>query len=263
MTIHPTAVVSDKAKLAKDVKIGPYVVIEDEVAIGPGCVISAHAHICSGTSMGKDCKIHTGAVLGDEPQDVAFEGKESFVKIGQRNIFREYVTVHRGTKEGTSTVIGNDNYFMALSHVAHNCHIANNVIICNNSLLAGYVSVEDKAFISAACLIHQFVRVGALSFIAGGVRLTKDIPPFMMSDNNNIVSSFNVVGLKRAGFDIKVRSAIKEAYRLIYRSGLNISNALAEIEKTAPGAEAKQLIEFIRSSKRGVCLSHSNRNLED
>jgi UDP-N-acetylglucosamine acyltransferase len=200
-------------------------------------------------------------VLGDEPQDFAYEGCESFLRIGDGNTFREHVTVHRGTKKGSSTVIGNNNYLMALSHVAHNCTIGNNVTICNNTLLGGYVMVEDKAFISANCLIHQFVRIGTLSFLAGGVRMTKDVPPFMTSDNNNIVSSFNLVGLKRAGFDARVRAGIKEAYRLLYRSGLNTSNALAEIEKNELVDEVKHLIEFIRSSERGICFSHSNRNI--
>lgn len=260
--IHPTSVISKEARIAEDVEIGPYSVIEDEVTIGSGCKIGPHVHICKGTTVSKDCHIHMGVVLGDEPQDSSFKGASSFLKIGDRNTFREHVTVHRGTKQGSSTVIGNDNYFMALSHIAHNCQIGNNVVICNNSLLGGYVTVEDKAFISAGCLIHQFVRIGTLSLIAGGVRLTKDLPPFMIAEGDNIVGSYNIVGLKRAGFDAKVRSSIKEAYRLLYRCELNLSHALAEIEKSSPVNEVRHLIEFIRSSERGICFARSNRNLE-
>lgn len=262
MKIHPTAVISKEARIAEDVEIGPYAVVEDEVTIGAGCKIAPQVHICQGTAIGKDCHIHMGVVLGDEPQDLDFKGGSSFVKIGDRNTFREHVSVHRGTKQGSSTIIGNDNYFMALSHIAHNCQIGNNVIICNNSLLGGYVIVEDKAFISGGCLIHQFVRVGTLSFVAGGVRLAKDLPPFMTAERDNMVGSYNIVGLKRAGLDAKVRSSIKEAYRLLYRCELNLSHALAELEKTNPVDEVKHLIEFIRSAKRGICFSHSNRNRE-
>jgi UDP-N-acetylglucosamine acyltransferase len=152
---------------------------------------------------------------------------------------------------------------MAFSHIAHNCSIGNNVIICNNALLGGYVEVEDRAFISAGCLIHQFVRIGGLSILAGGVRINRDMPPYMAADNDNTVTGYNIVGLKRGGFELKARSAIKEAYRILYRSGLNLTHALDEIEKTDPPKEVKHLIEFIRSSKRGICFSHSNRSSDE
>lgn len=261
--IHPTAIISKEACIAEGVEIGPYSVIEDRVSIGPGCEIAPHVHICKGTSIGRDCRLHLGVSLGDEPQDLNFKGADSFLKIGDRNTFREYATVHRGTEESSFTVIGNDNYIMALAHIGHNCQIGSNVIICNNSLLGGRTTIGDRAFISAGCMTHQFVRIGTLSFLAAGVRLGKDLPPFMTSDKDNVVSSYNIVGLRRTGLDSKARSAIKEAYRLLYRCGLNLSNALTEIEKAELTDEVKGLVEFIRSSERGICFSRSNRGQAD
>jgi len=259
MKAHKTAIVSSKANVAEGVEIGPYSVVEDGVTIGPGSRLSAYVYIHKGTTIGTECKMHTGVVLGDEPQDMAFKGGETFLEIGDRNVFREHVTIHRGTDEGSSTVVGNDCYFMALSHAAHNCAIGNNVIICNNTMLAGHVKVDDKAFISASCLIHQFARVGTIAMMAGGVRINRDLPPYMVAENDNMVGSFNIVGLKRAGFSSEARSAIKQAYNLLYRSDLNLSNALSEIEKSNPCEEVKDLLEFIKSAKRGICFSRSNR----
>jgi len=263
MKTHPTAIVSKGAKIADDVEIGPYSIVDDGVTIGSGSVIQEHACVRRGTTIGKDCKIHMGAVLGDEPQDIAYKGEESYLTIGDRNTFREYVTVHRGTQRGSATTIGNDNYFMALSHIAHNCKIGNDVTICNNSLFGGHVVVDDKAFISGSGMIHQFVRIGTLAFVAGGVKLTKDLPPFMLADSINSVATYNIVGIKRAGFDSKARKEIKEAFRIIYRSGLNLSNALAEIEKREITPEVKCIVDFIRTSKRGICFSRSNRIEDD
>ena len=253
MKIHKTAIVSKKAKIAKDVKIGPYVIIEDDVKIASGTEIGTSSYIYAGTSIGKDCRIFNNVTLGGEPQDLAYKECKSFLKIGDRNTFREYTTVHRGTKEGSSTIIGNDNYFMALSHIAHNCHIHNNVVMCNNSLLAGYVEIEDRAFMSGTCAVHQFGKVGKLAMMGGAVRVSKDVPPFMMARDDDTVNSYNVVGLKRANLPPEVRRQIKEAYRILYLSGLNTTNALKEIEKQFKSKEIKHLIQFIRTSKRGIC----------
>jgi len=259
MTIHKTAIVSKKTQIANDVIIGPYTVIEDDVIIGQGTEISSNARIFSGTTIGAGCKVHMGASLGGEPQDLACKGEKSYLIIGDKNTFREHTTVHRGTAKGSSTVIGDKNYFMCLSHVAHNCAIGNNVIICNNALLGGYVEVEEKAFVSGGCLIHQFVRIGTLAMIGGGVRLNKDFPPFMSTGNDNVVTAYNVIGLRRAGTSIQARKEIKEAFRLLYHGGLNQNQALDKFAKIATSPEARHLIDFIRSSKRGICLSHSNR----
>ena len=259
MKAHPTAIVSPKAGIAGDVVIGPHVVIEDDVIMHAGCTLHASAYICSGTTIGRNCTIHMGACLGSQPQDLAYKGAKSYLVIGNNNVFREYATVHRGTAEGTTTLIGNNNYFMCGAHIAHNCTIGNNVIICNNALLAGYVKVEDAAFVSAACLIHQFVRIGTLAMIAGGVRLNKDFPPYMSTGADNIVESYNIIGLRRGGFDAKTRDTIKQAYRILYREDLTISNAVARLSGIEQSQPVKHLIEFIRSSKRGICAARSNR----
>lgn len=261
MIAHPTAVISSKAQIADDVDIGPYVTIEDDVAIGPGCRFYAGSHVCSGTTIGPGCIVHMGASLGGDPQDLSYKGAKSYLKTGCNNVFREYVTVHKGTEEGSSTLIGDNNYFMCLSHVAHNCKIGNNVVICNNTMLAGYVEIEDRVFISATCLVHQFVRIGTLAMVGGGVRLNKDFPPYMSTAADNIVESYNIIGLKRAGVDAKTRAAVKQAYRILYREDLNIKNALEKIVSIEENPEIKHLVDFIKLSKRGVCTACSNRNI--
>lgn len=253
MNTHKTAIVSKKAEISKDVEIGPYVIIEDDVKISSGTKIGAVSYIFSGTTIGEDCRIYNNVILGGEPQDLAYKGDKSFLKIGDRNVFREYVTVHRGTKRGSSTIIGNDNYFMALSHIAHNCRIHNNIIICNNSLLGGYVEVEDRAFISGGCSVHQFAKIGTLAMVAGHTKTTKDIPPFMLVNGEDTVESYNIVGLKRANIPPAIRTQIKEAYRILYLSGFNTTNAVKRIEKQFKSDEIKHLIQFIKTSKRGIC----------
>jgi UDP-N-acetylglucosamine acyltransferase len=260
MKAHPTATVSPKARIADDVVIGPYAVIEDDVAIGPGCKLHANAYICAGTTLGTNCIMYMGSCLGGEPQDLAYKGARSYLIIGSNNIFREHTTAHRGTTEGSATVIGDDNYFMCLSHIAHNCRIGSKVIICNNALLAGYVEVADMAFISASCLIHQFVRIGTLAMVSGGVRLNKDFPPYMSTSADNVVESYNVVGLRRAGFDAAARESIKHAHRILYRENLNTSNAIAKLSEMPESRHIQHLIEFIKASKRGICTARSNRN---
>jgi len=253
MNIHKTAIISKKAKIAEDVRIGPNVVIEDGVEIGPGCEIWANAYICRGTTLGKDNRVHMGAILGHEPQDLAYSGTPSFVRIGDNNTFREYFTVHRGTKEDTITAIGDNNYFMALSHIAHNCTIGDNIVMCNNTLVAGHVEIENNAFISGNCAIHQFVRIGAYTMVGGGARVAQDLPPYMLAKGDSVVWSYNKVGLSRAGFSKEATSEIKRAYRFLYLSGLNTTQALEEIEKALKTDEVRRLVGFIRSSKRGIC----------
>jgi len=260
MNIHPTAIISPKAIIADNVEIGPYATIGEDVVIGPGCKLHASSHIYAGTVMGADCIVHTGACLGAEPQDLAYKGARSYLKVGSNNVFREHVTAHRGTAEDSSTTIGDNNYFMCLSHIAHNCRIGNRVIVCNNTLLGGYVEIEDQAFVSASCLVHQFVRIGTLAMIGGGVRLNKDFPPYMSTGTDNIVESYNIIGLRRAGADAKVREAIKQAHRILYREGLSTGSALEKLERSLSGNEIQHLIGFIKSSKRGACTAHSNRN---
>jgi len=253
MAIHATAIVGKGSDIAQDVEIGPHVVIESEVKIAKGVKISANAYIYRYTEIGEGTEVHVGAVLGDVPQDTAFTDKATYLKIGKHNIIREYVTIHRGTKEGTSTIIGNNNYLMASSHVAHNCQIGNNVIIANSALLGGYVTVEDSAFISGNVVIHQFSRIGRLSMIGGFSGVNKDVPPYMTVRGPSVVWSINLVGLRRAKFDRKTISEIKNAYETLYHSDLNTEQAVEKILEAKPGKEVMQLVEFIRNSKRGIC----------
>lgn len=251
--IHQTAIVSKKAEL-DDVEVGPYAIIEDDVKVGKGAKVMAHAYIASGTTVGKDCEVHIGAVLGHIPQHLGFKGEKSYLKVGDRNIFREYCSVHRGLKEGSSTTIGNDNFFMGFSHVAHDCHVGNNVIMCNGVLLAGHVVIEDKVFMGGNTAVHQFTKIGTLVMIGGLARVNKDVPPYMLVEGDSEVCSLNVVGLKRSDLSEETKVQIKKAYKLLYRSDLNVSQAVEAVQKIGDlTEEVRHIIEFIKSSERGIC----------
>jgi UDP-N-acetylglucosamine acyltransferase len=252
--IHPTAVVNSGAEISSDVEIGPYVVIEDNVKIGPRVKIWANAYICRFSEIGEDCEVHMGAVLGHLPQDLAFRKNKSYLIIGKRNIIREYATIHRGTKEDSATVIGDDNFIMGFVHIGHNCKLGNNIVMANAASLAGYVEVEDKTFISAYAAIHQFVRIGAISMIAALSRLGKDVPPYMIAKGESTIYGLNVVGLRRVGFSQEERNKIKKAHKIIYRSGYKLSQAIEELEKANLGENVQYMINFLKKeSKRGIC----------
>ncbi len=255
MAIHPTAVIDPRAEIDGEVEIGPYVVIDGPVKIKRRTRVMAHVYITGWTEVGEGNEIHPGAVLGDAPQDLAYRGEESYLRIGDRNIFREHVQLHRGTAPASSTVIGNDNFLMAGSHVAHNCKLGDHVVLANGALLGGYVEVGDRAFISGHCVVHQFVRVGELSLMRGLSGASKDVPPYSIVDWQHRVRGVNSVGLKRAGFDERRIREIKEAFRLLFRKGRNLSLAVKEIEsRENNSADVLALLEFIKSSKRGVCF---------
>jgi len=261
--IHPTAIVSKTAKIGRNVAIGPYCVVEDDVEIGHDTRLWHNVYVAKGTTIGRSCQIHMGAVIGHEPQDTAFNGGPSYLKIGDRNIIREFVTIHRGTEEGSSTVIGDDNFIMGLVHIAHNCRLGSRIVIVNNSVLGGHVVVEDSAFISGNVVMHQFVKIGKLAMIGGSARLGKDVPPFMTAERDNTIVSYNVVGIRRAGFDEGTKQSIKKAYITLYRSDLSIKSAVEKIDKEIDSPEVKYLLDFIRSStKRGICTS-SGRKIHD
>ena len=257
--IHKTAIVDKNALIGNNVQIGPYCIIEDGAEIGDNTRLWHNVYVAKGTTIGKSCQIHMGAVLGHEPQDIAFKGKPSYLKIGDRNNIRELVTIHRGTQEESSTVIGNDNFIMSLCHIGHNCNIANNVVMCSSSLLAGHVEVEDMAFISGSCVAHQFVRIGKLVMAGGSTRIGKDVPPYMMVERESTVCSYNVVGIKRAGINQDARNEIKKAYSILYCSDLNVKSALQKIEDELHSPEIRYLIDFVRSSKRGICAYQKRR----
>lgn len=257
MNIHPTAVISPGAELAESVEVGPHAVISGRATIGAGTVIQAHAIIEDRVTIGAGNLIGFGAVIGAAPQDFAHQAEiSSEVRIGDNNRIREHVTIHRGTKEGTATTVGNGCFLMVGTHLAHNVTIADNVIITNNCLLAGYVEVGEAAVLGGGSVFHQFIRIGRRAMIAGSSSFNKDIPPFVTANFRNLLVGINVVGLRRGGFTSPTRLEIKRAFKLVYRSGLRVREALAEAGKLEWGPEATEFFEFIKSSRRGTCTSN-------
>ncbi len=251
--IHPTALLGKNIEIGVGTVIGPHVIVEDNVKIGAHNKIMAGAYLASGTELGNYNEIHMYAVIGHAPQDLAYKGDPTFTKIGNHNVIREFVTIHRGTKEGTSTVLGDHNFLMAYCHVAHNCLIGNRVIMVNQSSLTGHIVVEDQAFLSGITGFHQFTRIGRLAMVSALSACNKDIPPFMTCGGRpGVVVGINVVGMRRAGISASERSEVKEAYKLLYRSGLNVSQALETMKKSLKSPSVQHLIEFINASKRGI-----------
>lgn len=255
MTIHPSAIIDPLAEIHPEAEIGPYVVVDGPVRIGRKSRVMAHATIMGWSEIGEENEIHPGVILGDAPQDTAYRGAETYLRIGNHNVLREYVQVHRGTAPGSSTVIGNHNFLMVSAHVAHNCRLGDHIIMANGALLGGYVEVGDRAFISAHCLVHQFVRVGELSLMRGLSGTSRDVPPYSIIDWQHTVRGVNVVGLKRAGFDEMRIRKIREAFRILFRKGRNLSLAIKEIESNSEiSTDLTALLDFIKSSQRGVCF---------
>ncbi len=252
--ISELAVVSKGARIAGGVEIGPYAIIEDDVEISSGVKIWPHAHICGGSRIGEKTEVHMGAVVGHLPQDLSFDPKvKTSAVIGKGTVIREYATIHRATKEGLATQIGDNCYLMATSHVGHDCHIGNNVILANGSLLAGHVEVGNNSFISGNVVVHQFCRIGDYCIIGGFSGVNKDVPPYMLVRGPSVLRSVNLVSLRRAKFPKETIHKIMEAFKLLYHSDLNTSQAIDEIKKLGPSKELDHLVEFIQSSKRGIC----------
>lgn len=255
MSIHSTAVIDARAEVDSGVEIGPYVVIDGPVKVKRGTRVMAHACITGWTEIGEDNEVHPGAVLGDAPQDKAYQGAETYLRVGRQNVFREHVQVHRGTTAGSATIIGDHNYLMATSHVGHNCCLGNHNVLANGALLGGHVQVGNSVFISGNCVVHQFVRIGDYALMRGLSGTSRDVPPYAIIDWQHTVRGVNVLGLKRAGFDERRIRAIREAYRVLFRKGRNLSLALKEVEEsTRANDDVLALIEFIKGSKRGVCV---------
>lgn len=254
MEIAGTAVVSPQAKLGDNVKIGPFCIVEDDVAIGAGTILDSHVVVKRFTSLGENNHLHAGVVLGSDPEDKNFSGARSYLKIGNRNIFREHSTASRGTPPESTTVIGDDNYIMIGVHVAHNCQLGDNIVVCNNCSLAGYVAVGDGAFLSGGVVVHQFSKIGRLAMIGGNTRVNLDVPPFLLTSDFNVTAKgLNLVGLKRAGFGADAIRQLKQAYRILYRSGLPLNEALERIEQEITSREVREFVAFIRDSERGIC----------
>lgn len=253
--IHETAVVYPGARIGKNVEIGPYSVIGENVEIGEGTVIGPHVVITGWTSIGRDCKIYQFASIGEEPQDLKFAGEKSYVFIGDRTKIREGATVHRATGEGEETRIGNDCLLMAYTHVAHNCVLGNNIIMSNASMLAGHVVVEDRVVIGGITGVHQFVKIGRNAMIGGTSKLVQDVVPYTIVDGHPAkVVGLNSVGISRAGIPVESRRNIKKAYKILYRSGLSLAQAIAVIEQEVDSCEeVEHFLRFLRNAERGIC----------
>jgi UDP-N-acetylglucosamine acyltransferase len=246
--VHP------QAQIGPRTRIGEFCIIEQDVTIGADCVIEPYVYIKRWTTIGDRNEISAGTVLGTDPLDKNFTGDRSYLRIGNDNKIREHYTISRGTKPESVTSIGDGNYIMTSGHVAHNCTIGNNTTMASCALVAGYVEVEDQAFISGGVVVHQFSKIGRLAMIGGNTRVNLDVPPFFMYSGFNVEpSGLNVVGLKRAGFTLAQLSNLKKAYHILYRSGLKLEPALARIESEVPDENTAHLVAFIRSSKRGIC----------
>lgn len=251
--IHPTAIVHPEARLASGVEVGPYAVIDAGVELGPDCWIGPHVHLTGRTRIGAGNRFHSGCVIGDAPQDLRYHGEPTSLRIGDRNVFREHTTVHRSNTEAEETVVGSDCLVMAHAHVGHNARVGNRVILANGALIGGHAQIGDRAFLSGNCLVHQFVRVGELAMMQGGAGISLDLPPFTVGSDVNALRGLNVVGLRRAGLSVDERKGLKRLYQLLFRSGLNLREAVARAEVEFEGAAERRLIEFMKSARRGVC----------
>lgn len=252
--VAPTARIDPGANIGAQCLIGEYCVVESDVSLGPHCLLEPYVYVKRWTTMGERNEISAGTVLGTDPLDKNFSGQRSYLEIGNGNRIREHYTISRGTQPESTTVIGDGNYIMTSGHIAHNCIIGNNTVIASCALIAGYVDVEDQAFISGGVVVHQFSKIGRLAMIGGNTRVNLDVPPFFMYSEFNVApNGLNLVGLKRAGFSDEQIRPLKKAYRLLYRSGLKLGTALERIEAELPGELTTHLVEFIRSSKRGIC----------
>lgn len=260
--IHDTAVIHPGARIGKDVEIEPYAVIGENVVIDEGTKIGAHAIINGWTSIGKNCTIFPGAAIGAEPQDLKFAGEKSYVFIGDNTRIRECATVNRATGEGEETRIGSNCLMMAYTHVAHNCIVGNNVIMSNAATLAGHVVVEDRAVIGGLTGVHQFVKIGRNAMIGGASKVVQDVVPYTIIDGHPAkVAGLNSVGISRAGIPIESRRNIKKAYKLLYRSGLSLAQAIAVIEQEVDScAEVEHLLRFLRNADRGICRGRKDSN---
>jgi len=253
--IHSSAVIDVAARLGAGIEVGPYAIIGPHVTLGDRCRVMGHAVLTGHVTMGPENVVGFGSVIGADPQDFAFDpSTRSDVVVGAKNVFREYVTIHRGTAPHSSTVVGDENYVMTGVHFGHNVRVGNRTVIANNVLLAGYVEIGDQAVLGGGTVFHQFMRVGRLCMVRGGTRFGKDIPPFLLADRTNIVTGLNSVGLRRAGLPAETRAELKRLFKLLFASGLNVSQALDEAGRQSWSPEANEMLQFVsEAKKRGLC----------
>jgi UDP-N-acetylglucosamine acyltransferase len=251
--IHPLAVVSPTARIGRDVTIGPFSVIEDDATIDDGCTLASSVVVKEGTTLGPNNRVYEGAILGGPPQHVHVPERPGRVIIGEGNTIREFVTIHRALDEEDATVVGDNNLLMSGVHIAHDCRVGNNTIFTNNALLAGHVTVDDRAYISAGVGVHQFCRVGSLAMVGGHARVVKDVPPFVNIDGQTgFVVGLNQIGLRRAGHSSQEVELLKAAYRLIYRSGLTWTETLRHLQEEFPTGLAARFYPFLSATTRGI-----------
>ena len=254
--IHETAIIHPGATLGRDVVIGPYAIVGEHVVLGDGCLVGPHVTIDGWMIVGRNNKFYHSGSIGCEPQDLKFRGEKSDLVIGDNNIFREYVTVSRGTEGGGGeTRIGGNNLFMAYTHIAHDCQIGSHVVLANATNLGGHVHVEDRVIVGGMCGIHQFSKLGKMSMLGACTKIVKDVPPFVLVDGNPAkVAGINVVGLRRNGIKPETRDEIKKAYRILYRSNLGVMQAIEQMEQELQGGpEIDHFIRFLRNAERGIC----------
>jgi UDP-N-acetylglucosamine acyltransferase len=256
VAIHPSAIVSPSAQLGANVEIGPFAIVGEDCIIGDGCVIGARASLERYVVLGKRVKIGVGSVLGSDPQDLKFRGERTTVEIGDNTVVREYSTINRGTSQSFKTTVGPNSFIMSYVHLAHDCHIGEGVVLANMVQLAGHVTVEDRVIVSGVTAVHQFTRIGRNSIVGGCSRVSKDVPPFVKAVGNPMkLYGLNTIGLQRNGFSPGTILELKRAYRLLFRSDLNIGQAIervaTEVERLP---EVVQLVQFVEASQRGVAI---------
>lgn len=263
--IHPHTYIHPNAKLATNVKVDPFTVIHQNVEIGEGTWIGSNVTIMEGARIGKNCRIFPGAVIAAAPQDLKFENEETTVIIGDGTTIREFVTIHRGTKDRWSTVVGNHCLIMAYSHIAHDCIIGDHCIMSNNTQMAGHVTMGEHAILAGMCAVHQFSNIGKHAFIAGGSLVSKDVPPYIKAGRTPLsYAGVNSVGLKRRGFSTEKVNQILDMYRIIYNKGMNTTQALAFLEEEfAVTDERDEIVTFIRESRRGIIKRYSKNNIDE
>lgn len=269
MGIDPSAYIAPSARVHPEAQVGPgcrveeFCVIEQDVTLGPNCFLEPYVYVKRWTTLGSENEVSAGTVLGTDPLDKAFRGERSYLVIGNKNKIREHFTISRGTQPESTTLVGNENYIMTSGHIAHNCVLGNKITVASCALVAGYVEIEDEAFLSGGVVVHQHSKIGRLAMVGGNTRVNSDLPPFFLYTDFHVTArGLNVVGLKRAGFASSEIRRLKEAYRLLYRSGLRLQDALQRIEAELPDRHTRHLTTFIQRSKRGICRERKRRDEE-